>query len=297
MVRDVSHIALKVPDLDASVRHAVAVNGLREVDRRDGVAFLTHGEEHHSLQLIEADHAALDHVGFEVGSSAQLEELKRRLDDAGVATLSEEPQEDGFAEALRFVAPGGFVFEVHAAMRRDQPKDYDTPGVRPSQFGHVTLKAADPKQLSGFAEEILGFRVSDWIGGAFVFMRCNPNHHALAIAPGGNQLHHYAWEVESVADQGRLGDHLHAHEKNLIWGPGRHGPGDNIFTYHFDPAGAVVEYYADLAIVLDESGYQPRDWPDVPSTHNSWGPMPNDDFLALGVDLADVTTASASPAT
>ena len=108
MVRDVSHIALKVPDLDASVRHAVAVNGLR--DARDGVAFLTHGEEHHSLQLIEADHAALDHVASRWGAARSSRNSRTaQLDDAGVATLSEEPQEDGFAEALRFVAPGGLV--------------------------------------------------------------------------------------------------------------------------------------------------------------------------------------------
>ena len=46
----------------------------------------------------------------------------------------------------------------------------------------------------------------------------------------------------------------------FIWGPGRHGAGQNIFTYHFDPAGAIVEYSADIYRVWDEATYVPGRW-------------------------------------
>ena len=57
--------------------------------------------------------------------------------------------------------------------------------------------------------EALDFRVSDWVrGGAFV--RCNADHHGLAVLPGDCKMQHQAWEVESIADLGRLGDLLHS---------------------------------------------------------------------------------------
>src|SRR5579859_4462745 len=59
-------------------------------------------------------------------------------------------------------------------------------------------------------------------------------------------LNHYAWEVESLATLGALGDVLARNDGRFIWGPGRHGAGGNIYTYHFDPAGAIFEYSADL---------------------------------------------------
>jgi catechol-2,3-dioxygenase len=295
MVRDVSHVALRVPDLEASVRHATEINGLREVERSDGVVYLTHGAAHHSLQLIEDMRAALDHVAFEVASVADLERLRGTLADEGVTILAHEPAEPGIGYALRFVAPGGFTFELVADVAKDQPAHYNGTGVRPSQFGHVTLKSPQSKTIAQFAQGVLGFRLSDTIAGAFIFLRCNPNHHALAIAPGPvDQLHHYAWEVDSVGELGRLGDHLYGNEKAFEWGPGRHGPGDNVFTYHLDPAGGVVEYYADLEIVLDDAGRAPRDWPDEPSTHNFWGPLPNGDFLSLGLDPVPAAELSRS---
>ena len=40
---------------------------------------------------------------------------------------------------------------------------------------------------------------------------------------------------------------------DTIWGPGRHGPGGNVFCYFIDPAGNVIEYTAEL-IELTETG-------------------------------------------
>jgi hypothetical protein len=42
-----------------------------------------------------------------------------------------------------------------------------------------------------------------------------------------------------------------------IWGPGRHGAGDNTFSYFLDPNGNVVEYTTELEKV-DEDAWVPR---------------------------------------
>jgi len=81
-------------------------------------------------------------------------------------------------------------------------------------------------------------------------------------------------------------DHLAKNDYRLHWGPGRHGPGHNLFTYHRDPDGHVIELFTQIDVVHDEAkGYwEPRPWheeyPMYPKTWqvdlatvNQWGPV------------------------
>jgi hypothetical protein len=57
-----------------------------------------------------------------------------------------------------------------------------------------------------------------------------------------------------------------------VWGPGRHGPGHNVFAYFIAPFGAVIEYTAEVSEV-DES-YRvgaPEDWRWPPGRIDHWG--------------------------
>lgn len=46
------------------------------------------------------------------------------------------------------------------------------------------------------------------------------------------------------------------------WTGGRHGPGHNLFTYHKDPDGNVIELFTQIDRMTDESkGYwEPQPW-------------------------------------
>lgn len=282
------HLALRVPDLDASIVHARQVLGLREVERAGESVYLTCGPDHHTLQLIADDATSVDHMAFEVAGPEALAQLRQRLESEHLEIL-DEPVEPGVTDAIRFAGPTGHVYEAYHGMATTET-DYNATGVRPQLFGHFTTTAEDTAAAREFNERVLGLKTSDVIhtpGGGFVFMRCNALHHSLAIAPGPNGFHHYAWQVESIADLGRLGDVLDRRDVRFVWGPGRHGPGDNIFTYHLDPAGAVVEHYTDMEIVVDDENRPVVDWPDAPRTMNTWGPLPAEDFLALAIPFAD----------
>jgi catechol 2,3-dioxygenase len=288
MIKAIGHVALQVPDLETSVRYAVQIMGLREVERRDGSAFLTHGAMHHSLQYVQGPRAALDHIALEARDAAALDRLRDLLARAGVRILSEAPQEPGLAQALRFQGPSGVVIEVFVGMERGQPA-YVPSGVRPRKFGHVTLKSSNVRELQSFFESVLGFKLSDDIGGMLVFLRCNPDHHGVAIAAGADGHHHYAWEVEGLPELGRLGDLLDGQGRCFLWGPGRHGAGDNIFTYHHDPAGAIVEYYADMERIYDDASRPPRHW-DLADRRaaNLWGASFTPEFIEDGLPNAEV---------
>ena len=86
--------------------------------------------------------------------------------------------------------------------------------------------------------------------------------------------------IERYADQlARLG-------KRLVWGPGRHGPGRNLYTYTADPDNAIVEAYADLLIISDESNYVPINWnASGDAALNLWGPPPPSDYRDYGTPV------------
>jgi hypothetical protein len=56
------------------------------------------------------------------------------------------------------------------------------------------------------------------------------------------------------------------------WGPGRHGPGNNLFLFFDDPAGNHVELSAEMERFFDDyAQYEPRIWNADPATVNLWG--------------------------
>jgi catechol 2,3-dioxygenase-like lactoylglutathione lyase family enzyme len=287
VIKAIGHVGLRVPDLDQSVAWATTVMGLREVTREDGTAYLTHGGLHHSLQYLQSEEPALDHVALEAQDEPALHQLRDRLANEGVEILSERPEELGIEQAIRFRGPDGHVFEVFSGMSGDQPR-HTGRGVQPRKFGHPMLKSENPRATQEFLERVLGFRLSDDVGdGTLLFLRCNADHHGVGITKGGEGLHHYAWEVESLAILGLLGDVLEKNGGRFLWGPGRHGAGGNLFTYHLDPAGCVVEYYTDLIKIYDEASYRPGHW--VMSDYrfaNLWGPgIPGHEFFDAGAPL------------
>jgi len=278
------HVALRVPDLSVALAHATNVLGLRVVTRENGVAFLTCGARHHDLQLIESGELALDHVSFEANGQQALERLSDALTREGIRISSERRHEPGIGQAIRFAAPSGHVFEVYAQMEKVDARD-DGLGVRPRKYGHTTLRVDSLPEIEDFLSRVLGFIPSDRFGDTFLWMRCNADHHGIAIAgipPVG--LHHYAWEVENWSYFQRLGDQLVANNKRFVYGPGRHGPGRNLFCYHLDGAGVCCEYFADIQQIEDED-WHGSDWARDPYWVNQWGPAAPEEFLGLCVPL------------
>jgi catechol 2,3-dioxygenase-like lactoylglutathione lyase family enzyme len=227
-------------------------------------------------------------VSLEAHDGNALEALHARLRERGIPIVSTEPAETGLGQAIRFKAPAGHVIEVFAGMESAGTL-HTGAGVQPRKFGHPMLTCEDTRDTVALFLDVLGFRLSDDVGdGTLVFMRCNPDHHGVGVGLGPRAgLNHYAWGVEDIGILGRLGDVLARNGATFIWGPGRHGAGENIFTYHFDPAGCIVEYYADLYQVWDERTYEPGQWSlDDPRFANLWGAGAPREMMETAIPVA-----------
>jgi catechol 2,3-dioxygenase len=287
VVSAIGHVAFGTPDLEAAIWTCTHVMGMRVSDQTPDAVCLTHGAQHHSLQYRRAERELLDHVGLEAADPEAVAEIRSRVTAAGFAVLAEKPWDPGIEEGFVFQGPEGFVFEVYWGMPKREP-DYEPLGVRPNRLGHVNIKVRDPVAMTKFFVEIFDFRVSDGFEPPTrYFLRCNADHHGIAIVPGEGVLHHYAWEVQSIADLGRLGDCLDTHGKRLAWGPVRHGVGRNIAAYFVDSIGTVVEFYSDMTQIFDEAGHVPGVWsPDDTRYYSLWAPMRPEGFSQLGVPTA-----------
>lgn len=54
--------------------------------------------------------------------------------------------------------------------------------LRPKRLGHMVLMVRDIKKSAQFYTDVLGLKVSDWIGDQMVFLRAGSDHHDLALA-------------------------------------------------------------------------------------------------------------------
>ena len=79
------------------------------------------------------------------------------------------------------------------------------------------------------------------------FIRCCADHHSIALARGdGPSLNHMAYEVANIDGLMRGAGRMKQNGFNIEWGVGRHGPGDNVFSYFVEPNGFVVEYTTEV---------------------------------------------------
>ena len=144
---------------------------------------------------------------------------------------------------------------------------------KPIKLSHVVLNSAKIEEQTAFFIDLLGFKLSDSTD-MMEFIRCCADHHSIAMARGdGPSLNHMAYEVASIDGLMRGAGRMKKHGFNVEWGVGRHGPGDNVFSYFVEPNGFVVEYTAEVQQV-DEATYKAHDaeyWREFPMRPCRWG--------------------------
>ncbi|HEX3803384.1 MAG TPA: VOC family protein [Solirubrobacteraceae bacterium] len=289
----IGHLALRATDPEASASFLTDILGLRRTVDTDDQILLSCNEKHHEIQLLAGPEAGVDHLGLELEDESDLEKIHDRLTGLGIPILSDRPLEPGLGQAIRFLGPLGLVFELYAGMEREplSVEHYMPPLAR--RLGHVSFSAPDCSEMKTFLEDVLDFRLTDSLGGRVHWLRCDQEHHGIALvnhAAPTTTLHHYAFQLENWGAIQRYADGLAFQGRRVVWGPGRHGPGRNLFTYIPDPDNTIVEGYADLLEVWDEGSYEAMDWTYLgESALNLWGPMPPQEWREYGVPILTAT--------
>lgn len=220
----------------------------------------------------------LDYVCYELAPGLSLEDARRQLTARGAAPADVRVPVRG--NALEVADPDGNRVRLVAHVRPEDERPAEVrqssriPGWHPRKFGHVNFLTPDVQRQVRWYTEVLGFRVTDWIGDEGVWLHVNRDHHVLAFLQKGTaHIHHLAFELVDWGEMRVALDHLAQNNRHIVWGPGRHGMARNLFSYfRMREEELFIELFADLEQL--DAGHTPRQFPDDPHSSNTWGILP-----------------------
>lgn len=272
-VRRLGHGTFSTQNMARETEYWSEIMGFVVADRTKDRVVLATKFGHEAVTLVNGPAGQVQRLSFQVAPGSDLGELAAKLSEHGVKSDRASDISPGVRQAITFTDPKGTVVEVYAdyTLLADDKRD---PVITPLKFGHIAHRVNDPQKVTSFYCDVLGFRVSDWIGDHFSFLRCGPDHHTVNFARYKEErLHHIAFEMKDVAAIHRASDYLAKNKIQLVWGPIRHIVGHNVAAYHRNHDDIRVELYCELDLMLDETlGYfEPRPWhEDRPQRPKVW---------------------------
>lgn len=271
-IADLANVHLQVPDLARAVAFYTEVWGLIEAHRADGRVYLRgSGTDPYLVALEEGGYTAVVSVGFRSDPGTDLAALRQRIAGAGAVV---EP----IGACSTFGGGIGFAYRDHRGrqftiVQSDRLLEpVDDGRHRPRRLAHVNINCSAVETDLTFYQDGLGFEITDRTN-IMSFVRTNADHHVIVLATDTvDTLNHIAFLHDTLEDvmlaSGKVVDAGHA----IAWGPGRHGPGDNVFNYFIDPFGIVIEHTAEILKVDDSYKVGgPADWAWPPGRSDHWG--------------------------
>lgn len=273
-ITDIRYVGYGVEDFDAERAFYANDWGLVEVDATDDMAwFKTHGhDEHHVVRLHKAPANHVEVIAFRAETRADVDALHEKVVGAGCKVIFAPKDLDapGGGYGFRFFSPDGLPFEVSADVACGDKRAMERWEGMPVKISHIVMHSPDHQAMVAFFCDVLGFKVSDWLGDFMCFLRCNEAHHRVAILPGPPCLNHVAYDMLTIDDMFRGASRLKKRDIDIRWGPGRHTAGNNTFSYFVSPGGFVVEYTSELEEV-DFETHEYKVHTPAPTVMDQWG--------------------------
>ena len=211
---------------------------------------------------------SLGFASFACQDNDSFKALKRDFMEKGLKTVQDDKSLFDHDNFYILDCDGNKIYFGLAKNKKDQNSNLYGP------LQHITFTSENLDNFVDFYVNKLGFKISDKVINkkgklTTCFMRSNQEHHTVAcFLSDKSGLDHYSFEAGTWEWIKNWCDHFSKQNIQLIWGPGRHGPGNNLFAFIEDPDGNKIEISAELEIVHDR---QTKKWPHEPKTLNLWG--------------------------
>ena len=220
-----------------------------------------------------------------LAQAGQLHALREHVGRAGLA-VEDTPSPLFKPDAFAVRDPDGRLAVFGLAARDRVPDGVPMPAgsgkvaAMPARLQHAVVATTRLEAMHTFYVERLGFALSDTVythedgeplGAPHVyFFRSDHEHHSLAAFTGSTSRYdHHCYETTCWNDIRDWLDHLGQLGVAPWWGPGRHGPGNNLFFMIRDLDGNALELSAEIEIM--SAADPPRTWSNSRRTYNLWG--------------------------
>ncbi len=276
-IRSLGYLRIEATDMPAWREYGLKVLGMVEGSGSDPEALYLRMDDFPArLVIFPGEKDRLAQSGWEVATAGELDEVRQRLDAAGVSFkegTSAELAERRVNAMISFEDPSGNTLEVFhgiALQHRRVVSPYGHRFVTGEQgLGHVVLSTHDDEAALHFYRDVLGFRLRDsmrlppelvgrpadgppaWLR----FFGCNPRHHSLAFLPmpTPSGIVHLMLETEKVDDVGLCLDRALRRKVPMSATLGRHVNDLMLSFYMKTPGGFDVEFGAQGRQVDDGS--------------------------------------------
>ena len=264
------HVQINSPDPKALAEfYAKAMDF--EASKLDTDLWLCRAKDRNLLIGKKSDDRVLAYGAYQFENEAGLVALKERLARSKVEVVSPPPNLfDDHAVGVIDPDCNLMVFGHASTFASSNNK-----GLANTRLQHLVIATDESKPMVEFYRNIVGFVMSDEVwdgegGLTSAFLRADQEHHCFAIflAPE-KRLDHLCFETDSWNDIRDWADRITQMGIEIQWGPGRHGPGNNLFFFLNDPDGNWIELSAELEV--KKPGDLPGQWKHEPRTLNLWG--------------------------
>jgi 3,4-dihydroxy-9,10-secoandrosta-1,3,5(10)-triene-9,17-dione 4,5-dioxygenase len=276
-LRSLAYLRIEATDVNAWREYGLKVLGMVEGKGTNPDALYLRMDDFPArLVIVPSDRDHLQASGWETANAADLQDVRRRLDDAGVPykeATADELADRRVDELISFEDPAGSRLEVFSGVALEHRRvvsPYGHKFVTGEQgLGHVVLSTTDDEASLRFYRDVLGFRLRDsmrlppqmvgrpadgppaWLR----FFGCNPRHHSLAFLPMPTPtgIVHLMIEVESADDVGLCHDRALRRRVPMSATLGRHVNDLMLSFYMKTPGGFDVEFGCEGRTVDDDT--------------------------------------------
>jgi hypothetical protein len=247
-VRALRSIDIAMTDKAKALQFFTDAWNLSLVAEAAGVHYLRGtGAFHHILSIREAPQTALIRMVFDAADRQAVDAIHAQVVAHGLNTIDapralKQPHGDyGFGykdpEGRNVAVVCGVRDHADAADRADRPR----------KISHINLNNSDPDATFACFRDVLGFG-------------------------DGTTLNHIAFEMPNLDSIMRGAGRMRDNGRGIEWGPGRHGPGNNVFCYFLGPENLPIEYTGEMQQI--DASYragEPDDWKWPPGRLDHWG--------------------------
>lgn len=275
LIDKLQYLVFNTPKMEAMTDFYERIHGMTRIESgKEDEVWLGQYSSIPALILRKATTASLCEVGLTCHGEDAWKEIIKRLEARGIAY--EVSESEIFGKTGRFADSDGHQLNIHLPKHVSPLANRNAARVGPQlgRLQHVTYASPSPLTLAEFYVDVLNFRISDKVeGNKFVWFRTDSDHHTVAAAAHTEVgLDHYAYELPDWDAFKEWCDYLGEQDVEVIWGPGRHGPGNNLFIFTLDPDGNRIEYSGEMEKFRDKHmDYTARVWKEKPQTVNLWG--------------------------
>jgi catechol 2,3-dioxygenase len=274
------YVVLGTTDTKASAADLTRILGLSVTETSPTAICLSSSEKSCEVAYLAGDRPGVRAVGLEVADDAAVKEIEKRVVSAGFKVLGDTQLIGPARRAIRFATPFGPIFEIFSQLpRRTANAAADADRCLVHGLDHVNLRVNDPRAFHDFAIDVLGLRLSDRTTGfeRAWYRAADRRHHTIAAAPGTG-IHHFGFDAPRVENMIKAADNLVAADRTLLWGIGRHGPGNNIFSYYLEPNACVVEASFGMVQIADDAQAGIWDFNSGENVLDLWGSQPPESY-------------------